>query len=582
MRKSYFLIGLLLMAMNTVQAVDQSTVEAAVAGGLVSPSSLPSLKPSVPSSPQEVKPIEIEPGPETETLPESDVFGANLFTGAFARGGASQFNPNYVIATGDQIRLRLWGGYEFDQAITVDPEGNIFVPHLGPVRVRGVRNEDLQDVVNAAVRKIFRKNVYSYASLDEAQPVRIFVSGFVNRPGLYDGTSMDSLLHYLDQAGGIDLERGTFLDIQVKRDGKIRSRVNLYDFLLRGDMPLIQLHDSDVIFVPPRQNVIRVAGLAENAKRFEFSEAAGSIGELVAMAKPLPSATHVRIVRNTGTVRNVDYFPLSELSDINVENGDELEFTADKKPGTITVRVEGEHQSAQEYVLPYGTRLGFLMERIEFSEHSDTPNIQLFRESVKERQQAMLDTALKSLETAALTARSGTSDEARLRTEEANLLLQWVERAKAVEPKGQVIISQSADIDQLLLENGDVINVPVKDGLVLVSGEVLFPNAIAFDEKFRVGDYVASAGGYTQNADVSRVVVARRDGSYAQYEADEVETSSYDTLFADFSSSSTVSVQPGDEILVLPKIDVKSRQVTKDLTQILYQLAVSAKVVLGL
>jgi hypothetical protein len=43
-----------------------------------------------------------------------------------------------------------------------------------------------------------------------------------------------------------------------------------------------------------------------------------------------------------------------------------------------------------------------------------------------------------------------------------------------------------------------------------------------------------------------------------------------------------VDIRPGDEILILPKIDVKSRQVMKDLSQILYQLAISAKVVLDL
>ena len=51
---------------------------------------------------------------------------------------------------------------------------------------------------------------------------------------------------------------------------------------------------------------------------------------------------------------------------------------------------------------------------------------------------------------------------------------------------------------------------------------------------------------------------------------------------ADRAPERYASVRPGDEILVLPKIDVKSRQIAKDLTQIIYQVAVSAGVVLGL
>jgi len=504
---------------------------------------------------------------------KSDVFGAQLFTGAFAREGATQFNPDYLITVGDRVQVRLWGAFEFDNTLVVDPQGNVFLPHVGPVKLLGVRNQDVQKLVEEAVRRVFRTNVMSYASLAAAQPVRVFVSGFVQRPGLYSGTSMDSLLHYLDQAGGIDPERGSFLEVQVKRGTQVRATVSLYDFLLAGVIPAIQLGDGDVIFVTPRKSTVRVTGLAENAKRFEFSNASKSVADLIAFAKPLAQATHVRVVRNTGTVRNVEYFPLDQAASVPLVNGDELEFTADKKPGTITVRVEGEHQSPQEYVLPYGARMGELIGRIEYSERSDRDSLQLFRQSVRERQKTMLATALKSLESTVLTARSGTSDEARLRADEAQLILQWVERAKAIQPTGQVLVAQAAQRDDLLLENGDVLRVPTRDGLVLVNGEVLFPNAVAFDTALVLDDYIRRAGGYAQNADTSRIVVAHRDGSF--------EEAIISTGFFG-NGSSKAGVRSGDEILVLPKIDVKSRQITKDLTQILYQIAISAKVVLGL
>ena len=578
----------------------------------------------------------------------SDVFGANLFTGAFARQGGAQFNPDYVINVGDSIQVLLWGAYQFQSVLTVDPQGNIFLPNVGPVRLLGVRNKDLQSVVDSALGRVFRTNVFSYASLAAAQPVRVYVGGYVHRPGAYPGTSMDSILHYLDLAGGIDPDRGSFLNVQVKRgtnvrahinlydfllngeipqvqlaDGDVifvaprtntvrveglaenakrfeftepvlslgrvaalakpqpeathvrvvRAHINLYDFLLNGEIPQVQLADGDVIFVAPRTNTVRVEGLAENAKRFEFTEPVLSLGRVAALAKPQPEATHVRVVRNTGVTRNVEYYPLASNANIVVQDGDELAFTADKKPGTITVRVEGEHESAQEYVLPYGAHMGELLSHIEYSERSDRANLQLFRKSVKKRQKELLDASLRSLETAALTARSGTSDEARLRKDEADLILRWVDRAKKIEPNGQVVISQATDMNDLLLENGDVIRVPVKDGLVLVSGEVLFPNAVAYDRQLSVGDYINRAGGFTNNADASRIIVARQDGSFA-----EADRKSKTLKFG----STRSPLSEGDEILVLPKIDVKSRQIFKDMTQILYQIAISAKVALGL
>lgn len=513
----------------------------------------------------------------------SDVFGANLFTGAFAQQGTTQFNPDYAVAVGDRIQLRLWGGFEYEAVLVVDPKGNVFIPHVGPVKVMGVRNEELQRTVEASVRKVFRANVYSYASLAAAQPVRVFVSGYVHRPGLYNGTSMDSLLHYLDQAGGIDPERGSFLRIEVKRGERVRASINLYQFLLDGVLPLIQFSDGDVIFVTPRQNTVKVSGLAENAKRFEFDGERRTVADMVNLAKPLAQATHVRVVRNTGTTRNVEYFPLEDADQIQLGNGDELDFTADKKPGTITVRVEGEHLSPQEYVLPYGARLGELTRRIVFSERSDENSLQLFRSSVKERQKRMLQAALKSLESAALTARSGTSDEARLRKEEADLILQWVERAKQVEPTGQVFIADASNRNELLLENGDILRVPTKDGLVLVSGEVLFPNAIAYDSGMSLDDYIGHAGGYTQNANASRLIIAHRDGSFSEGEPSASRTTDTGLFWWEERGKTAVStIRPGDEILVLPKIDVKSRQIAKDLTQILYQIAVSTKVIVGL
>jgi len=267
-------------------------------------------------------------------------------------------------------------------------------------------------------------------------------------------------------------------------------------------------------------------------------------------------------------------------------NGDELVFTADKKPGTITVRVEGEHKSVQEYVLPHGARMGELLERIEFTERSDVDNLQLFRLSVVERQKEMFTTALDSVESSVLTARSGTNDEASLRKVEADLILQWVDRAKKIEPRGQVVISDAVGRNNLLLENGDIVRVPTKDGLVIISGEVLFPNAVAYGSSTTVEKYIQWAGGYTQNSDESRIIVSHRDGSFNEVAAGEEESVSGgegEQLWWQHSPKQQVaSIRPGDEILVLPKVDVKSRQIWRETTEIIFRIALAAGVVAGL
>ena len=178
------------------------------------------------------------------------------------------------------------------------------------------------------------------------------------------------------------------------------------------------------------------------------------------------------------------------------------------------------------------------------------------------RQKEMLDTSLRSLETYALTARSATSEEAALRTREAELILQFIERARNVEPKGQVLLSKREEAPNTLLEDGDVIRIPEQSNLVLVSGEVLFPNALVFDPGASADDYVVRAGGFNQGADKARVVVVRQDGSVL--------------------NARDAGLQPGDEIMVLPKIETKNVEITRGITQIVYQIAVAAKVLFGL
>jgi molybdopterin converting factor small subunit len=94
----------------------------------------------------------------------------------------------------------------------------------------------------------------------------------------------------------------------------------------------------------------------------------------------------------------------------------------------------------------------------------------------------------------------------------------------------------------------------------MVHGEVLFPNAVVFAANASVEDYVEQAGGYTQNANSSRILILHQDGT--------------------FSEDDDADVMPGDEIMVLPKVDTKNWEFARTLAQILFYLGVAARVVL--
>src|SRR5690606_26245299 len=100
----------------------------------------------------------------------------------------------------------------------------------------------------------------------------------------------------------------------------------------------------------------------------------------------------------------------------------------------------------------------------------------------------MLEVSLRVLETAAFTARSATSEESSLRSQEAALVTRFIERARAVEPRGQVVLGDRSGALDMLLEDGDVLYIPERTSVVMVHGEVTLPNAIVYDRWSRVRD----------------------------------------------------------------------------------------------
>ena len=285
------------------------------------------------------------------------MFGSQLFSGRFSTLSYSGFNPEYQIMTGDQVLVRMWGSVVYEANQTVDAQGNIFLPNVGPVQVLGVRNTELNRQVEDQVKRTFRANVGVYATLVAAQPVKIYVTGFVRAPGLYGGLSSDSVLNFLDKAGGIDPDRGSYLTVQVSRSGKLRATLDLYEFLLKGKMDSLQFQDGDMVTVQARKYAVTVTGEAQNPYIYELPTPTISAAGLIALAQPTAAATHMSIVRNTGVQLKSEYFPLAQTGAVTVNAGDLVTFTADKYPTTILVRISGAQMGDRSVVMPNGSTL---------------------------------------------------------------------------------------------------------------------------------------------------------------------------------------------------------------------------------
>lgn len=506
----------------------------------------------------------IENNISKSTPAQIPVFGAELFNGNFKNYTQRVYNPDYKIAVGDQISLKIWGAVEFEQILVVDSQGNIFIPKVGAVNLLGVKNSALVSVIKAQVNKIYKNNVFVYADMNAYQNVSVFVTGSVNAPGLYQGLSSDSVIQYLDKAGGINLEYGSFRDIQILRNNTVIKKIDLYDFLLKGQMDLFPFRSGDVVLVGNVQSYVFANGDVQKPFRFELANDIKTLADLARVSGARPIVTNA-VLRSYGNDHRLEISAYNKMqfSKVLLKTGDEVQFNPEYISQNISITVNGEHSGLKTLVVRKGTTLEDVSRLIVANGQSDMNALQIFRKSVAKTQKDLINAQLKELETLALTSSSVTSQGAAIKAEQAKLILEFIQRAKEVEPKGQIVIDKPKSYGSVLLEEGDIINVPSKNNLVIVQGEVTLPGAFVYDKGKDLKYYINLAGGYGERADTSKVLVIHNNGKAQKY-------------------SGNIDMKPGDSVLVLPKVDSENLQIFSMLTQILYQIAVATNVVLKL
>lgn len=487
---------------------------------------------------------------------EPPPFAANLFQGNFAKSGAE----GRELGPGDKILLRLWGGSTFDGTLTISEHGDIDIPDLGKMPVSGLQEAQLSEALRSKLNALGREGTQLYVHLLNAQPVSIFVTGYVMQPGRYSGLASDSVLAFLDRAGGVDPRRGSYRSVRILRNGDEIAVFDLYPFVLRGELAQVRLRNGDTIVVREKGASVTASGESRNAARFELRKGE-SMGEtIVRLADPLPTASHVSI---TGTRNGAPYnlyLPLRDFRATPLADGDKVQFLADTPGDTIMVEVTGAIRGASRFPLRNGAGLRDLQQYIAVDpKRADLAGLYIKRKSVAVRQKKAIDEALRRLEQSSMTATSSSPDEAQIRAHEADMIAKFADKARTVEPEGVVVVGDGGKVADITLENGDVIVIPERSDVVLVSGEVVMPQALVWVKGKSLKDYVKGAGGFTTRADTSNMLLIRPNGEIISDDA---------------------RVMPGDQVLVLPRFESKNMQMVKDISQIIYQIAVAAKMVM--
>ena len=499
---------------------------------------------------------------------DAKVFGYRLFNGSFSHNKQYRYNPNYLINIGDVVNVKLWGAFDFSASIPVDSQGNIFLPKVGTVYLEGLRNDKLSQILQRKIKKVFKKNVYVYADLGNYQPVSIFVTGAVNKPGLYEGLSSDSIIQFLDKARGIENSSGSYRHITVLRENQVVKQFDLYSFLENGKLETFQFRMGDVINVQNIKNYVEILGDVKRPYRFELKSNSIKLKNILKAVIPNPTATNFTVTKwNQDNEQNINIYSLKNNGDFIVHSGEALEFLPDHNLKSISVKITGEHLGVHNLVVPKGTTLGEVFAKIKPSTLSDLGSFKLYRKSIAIEQKKLLNAQLNDLEAKTLTTGSMTTAEATIRKQEAQLVLNFIDRARKVQLKGKVVINKDTNLSLITLEDQDEIYIPKRSHMIIVQGEVMLPGAQSYVKKMNFDDYINSCGGYSFRANKDKILIIKKNGQVISYDADT-------------SFGSEYKVEPGDDILVMGKVDTKYLQVIKDITQIVYQIAVGAAVVL--
>lgn len=483
-------------------------------------------------------------------------FGAGLFLNRQAGAPVGGGNVFYKVQPGDQVQVHLFGAVQEDSVQTVDPQGNIFIPQVGPVAVKDVPAGQLTDSIQSQVRKSYPSDtVQVYSSIVDARAVGVFVTGFVAQPGRHMGAPADSVLDYLVRAGGILEGSGSYRDIVVKRRGGVIARIDLYKFLLNGDLPALSLGEGDTIVVGAQHPVVKAGGEARNEAIFEFSGTAMTGADLVQLARPLPSVNNVYVSGTREATPAAKYLTLDQFQSYALSDQDIVEFQQDSMSPVISIHLEGSYDGPSTYVVSKSTTLRQLLAHIEVDPRvTNVAAVHLRRQSVADQQKRALNAALDRLQRSVLTAVVETTGEAGLRAAEAQMVLQFIDRVRGAKPDGTLVVSdRDGHVADIPLENDDTVVIPKLSSTVLIAGEVLAPQTVVWKDGYSAADYVAQAGSYTDRADRGRVLLQKPNGAIIL--------------------SANPKIEPGDQIVILPDMAFKAFQFVQDLADVVFRVA---------
>jgi len=428
-------------------------------------------------------------------------FGYDIFRGAanaLVPGTDIPVPDDYKIGPGDTMSVQLYGQKSQTYALPVGRDGTISMPELGPVNVGGMGFGAARSLLEGRVSKQMI-GTQARVSLSELRSARVLVLGDAERPGSYVVSSLATATTALFASGGVK-PIGSLRNIEVKRDGKLIRRLDLYDVLLKGDTANdVRLQSGDAVFVPPVGPTVAIDGEVRRPAIYELNRER-TLAELIGIAGGLsPDADLAAITLErieAGKDRRVVSlnFNAAEGRAFALNTGDLLRVPAIRPNIENGVTVEGHVHRPGTFAYREGLRLSQVLGTADELK----PRADLHYLLVRREEPATRSVSVFSADLAAALAAPGSAADIPLRPRDRISVFDLGSpRDRVVEPLLEEMQRQARP--------GSLA------GIVTVSGRVNTPGRYPLEPGMRVADLLRAGGGLEDAAYATVAELTRYD-----------------------------------------------------------------------
>jgi protein involved in polysaccharide export with SLBB domain len=178
---------------------------------------------------------------------------------------------NYILGVGDQIVVSIWGYADYNRLFYIDKDGYIQQENIGRVYLKGLTLLQAKELLKTRFANAYMIDKSDFdVSINYSRVITINVVGDVENPGSYTFPAINTAYNILAYVGGPS-KSGSVRDIQIKRDGKIIRKFDLYKFLFTPEkQDDIFLDNNDYIYVPAQKNIVKVEGAVNREGKYEM------------------------------------------------------------------------------------------------------------------------------------------------------------------------------------------------------------------------------------------------------------------------------------------------------------------------